>query len=739
MNSKDSEANNGEGELPDKKDEQLKDKNQKEVTKVTSVLEFLKWVEELGGTKVILRGHGCCEWKVESSASRLFRSKTSENSISYTKSEISHNRKIINDAKMQGIYDNSNSATAKNDWGILAQQQHIGAATSLLDFSSSPLVPLFFACQICPKKYKCECIVDVTKCDNCQKYSNKEICKCHQKGGNVFSIELGHPDEFDEFDSLDKLEKHKIEDIIHGYKSTYWKPAYINNRIFAQHSYFIIGGRFEGLKKCFIPEENKEDILVDLYRFYDIKRITLFPDEAGLAEANSINPKYTVVYLEYLEAGLNFHRNGEYEQAIEIYTKIIDDDKYKNHYKRQAYNHRGFARVSWGHKSEKSGETQKTINQYELGIKDFNEGIRIDKDIMIKKIGEIQETTKQYEVDIKDFNKGIRIDEGIMIKKISGIQETIRQYKAGIKDFNQGIIFDEMNTIKEVGKIQEIIKQYEEGVKDFNDGIVLDKDIIIKEPIDTIHQTTNNLLKDHFNLGLINMQLANFYKTCGNDKKCEYSLKEVITHIKKVLYYDNNHAEAHSLLAVAWTELGEYEMALNNINAALKIDPNSYHVYLDRVNIRRIQIASGKLKIPEQLDKYCMEIIIDCDMVISMCPNCYEAYIYRALANATLGNSKGTIKKDFDTVLKIKQGETETNYAYGVTLFTLACSLEIRIVVKDKDAYEEIIKIYEESLIHLEIFNKKYPTNKDAPRLILDIKDRIINHKEIMTIMKTNN
>ena len=709
MNTKDNEVSKEKGGLPDKGDGKSPDTNQEEVTKVTSVLEFLKWVEGLDGTEILFRGHSCCEWKVESGASRLFRSKTSENSTSYTNSEISHNRNIIENTKIQGIYDNLNSTTVKTDWGILAQQQHIGAATSLLDFSSNPLVSLFFACQKCPKRYKCE---------------------CNQKGGEVYSIAVDHPDDFDEFDSLDKLEKYKVEDVINGYRSIYWKPGHINNRIIAQHSYFIVGGQFDDLKKCFIPEEKKEDILVYLHRFYDIKRITLFPDEAGIAEAYSTNPKYNVVYLEYLESGLEFHRRGQYEQAIEKYTKIIDNDKYKNYYKRQAYNYRGFARVFWGVQFEVSGEIQENIKQYEAGIKDFNKGIILDEDIMIKKSDETQEIIKQYIAGIKDFNNGIILDKAIMIKNFDEIQKTIKQYVAGIKDFNNGIILDKAIMIKKFGETQKTIKQYVASIKDFNNGIILDKAILIKESIDTMHKTTKDLLKCNFNLALANMRLANFYKNCGNNKKYENSLKKAITYIEKVLYCDNNYAEAYSLHGVVQAELGEYEKALNYINTALEINSNSHRIYLDRANIRRIQIIRGKLiNNTEQLQKYCNEIIRDCDMVNGIRSNCYEAYIYRGIFNSILGNSKATIQKDFDTALKIKQGVVDTNHLYGVALFTLAGNLENGIEIMDKDAYEEIIKICEESLIHLEIFIKVYPKNKNVIKFISNVKNKIIELK----------
>ena len=613
MNSKDNEVNKEGGELPDKGDGQLKDKNQEEVTKVTSVLEFLKWVEGLGGTEILFRGQNCCKHEVKSGAKRLFG-----NDISYSSSEISHNFNIIENAKMQGIYDNSNSATAKTDWGILAQQQHIGAATSLLDFSSNPLVSLFFACQICSKK-----------------------CKCNQQGGEVYSIAVDHPVDFDEFDSLDKLKKYKVEDVINDYRSIYWKPAHINNRIIAQNSYFIIGGQFNNLKKCFIPEENKEDILVDLYRLYDINRITLFPDEVGLAEANSTNPKYTIVYLEYLNAGLKFHRRGQYEQAIEKYTQIIKNAEYKDHYKSQAYNNRGFARASWGSEIIKSGEIQGTINQYNAAIKDFNEAVKINKTIQL--------TTS----------------------------------------------------------------------------------------IDDMHRITNDLSRNYYNLGLTNMQLSTYYIKWGNDKEHKYLLEKAITHIDNSLFNNKKYAEAYSARGSAQAELGNYKQAFDDIRAAIDINPYLFKSYLARASIRFIQIRAYKLKNKyddnkEQLQKISRDAISDCDRVIMLYHNCYEAYIYRGIFNAVIEESKEIIQNDFNTAFKIMPGAVDTNLIYGFALSLLADNSGYELVDNDRNKCEELMEIYRECLSNLEIFGKEYPKNKDVNKFISEVKNRITELEKIM-------
>ena len=113
--------------------------NQKEIISIYSVLEFLKWVEDLNRTEVLFRGHGCCAWNVESTAKRLHENETSQSALSSIKNEILHNQNIINHSKKKSICGKSTSAIARTDWGILAQKQHNDEdVTSLLDFTSNP-------------------------------------------------------------------------------------------------------------------------------------------------------------------------------------------------------------------------------------------------------------------------------------------------------------------------------------------------------------------------------------------------------------------------------------------------------------------------------------------------------------------------------------------------------------------------------------------------------------------------
>ena len=109
-----------------------------------------------------------------------------------------------------------------HDLEILAELQHIGAATCLIDFSHSVLVALWFACQ----------------------KSSKEP----QEDGKVCAIRSYDSDGTPQFKTI--LHDLVKEDIGYFFKPNemgrypiyQWTPKPQNNRIIAQHSVFIFGG-----------------------------------------------------------------------------------------------------------------------------------------------------------------------------------------------------------------------------------------------------------------------------------------------------------------------------------------------------------------------------------------------------------------------------------------------------------------------------------------------------------------
>ena len=639
--------------------------NQIERTEVTSVLEFLKWVEGLDGTEILFRGQSCCAWKIESGARRMHKSETA------TKAETSHNRNIINRVEIQGIYDESISKITNTDWGLLAQQQHQGAATSLLDFSASPLVALFFACQECPKKYKCECVSCFSKCDNCKKYSTEETCKCDQQEGKVYSIVVDDPNQFDEFDSLSKLQdkkNYKVENVITGNKSIYWRPGHINNRIIAQHSYFVVGGQIGDLKECFIPEDYKACILATLYKFYDIKRTNLFPDESGFAESKSVIPKYTVVYLEYLDAGLKFHRSGKYDRAIERYTKIIDSKGYKNPYKMQAYNYRGVSKLSWGDDYRDNGVYDKAEEKYHEAIEDLEH--------IEKRSAEI-------------YNN------------------------LGLVRYSLG-----QNKLKLV-KNKEGIKEYELALKNFEISLVINK---------SSSEVYNNI-------GLVYRSWAEIYHDAENKKLL---LEKALKSFDQGIELAPNNADIYNNRGYVWTDLGDNQKALIDVNYAIQFNHRHYQAYANRAIVKAGIISDRYIskKYEGQYSKLRIDYrdaILDCNASILFYPYYWRAYSIRGTIKSLLEEHESA-DKDFEQAFAINSNALAV---YNPCIILL---LHFVLHKKELEDYKGALNIYRWLLKYCEIVYEDNIYNNDIEPLLRKNKEDVEKHiKELENIIKNQN
>ena len=231
--------------------------------------------------KFLFRGQENKRWEVETSACR--RSKEEWNSDPMSEvNELYYNIRLIQQYKHADFHSRYFSEISKQDIGILAQLQHNGAATSLIDFSYNPLVALWFACQESPEA------------DN---------------DGTVFSLDITDEKTFEEIDSFEKIKASKvsvpeelqgnpiqnikIDGILNNSIFFYWKPAHLNNRITAQQSYFLIGKReLPEMQGIIIKKNSKAGILKELSSTYGINEITLFPDLVGFAQANSVRSLY---------------------------------------------------------------------------------------------------------------------------------------------------------------------------------------------------------------------------------------------------------------------------------------------------------------------------------------------------------------------------------------------------------------------------------------------------------------
>ena len=106
---------------------------------ITTLTGFMEWVQQFDSGSYLFRGIPNAAYRIEASAFR--RPKETDRDF---EKFLQINRVLISDARLQG-YDEKDVRKLK-DLEILAEFQHFGAATCLIDFTYNALVALWFAC-----------------------------------------------------------------------------------------------------------------------------------------------------------------------------------------------------------------------------------------------------------------------------------------------------------------------------------------------------------------------------------------------------------------------------------------------------------------------------------------------------------------------------------------------------------------------------------------------------------------
>ena len=184
-----------------------------------------------------------------------------------------------------------------SDLELLAELQHYGAATCLIDFTTNALVALWFACEKEPGQ-----------------------------AGKVAALATDNSERFS-IVSYERL-KMPIEEFLYKDILWTWEPSGMNNRIVAQQSVFVFGeGKIEKSEynECEIDADSKQQIMETLETSFGITAQRLFNDFAGFALWNASGKPYTDFTAEdFFSLGLLSQQQGDYETAISYYEKVIE-------------------------------------------------------------------------------------------------------------------------------------------------------------------------------------------------------------------------------------------------------------------------------------------------------------------------------------------------------------------------------------------------------------------------------
>ncbi len=430
---------------------------------VSSLTQYVEWVNDIGEQSILFRGMANTDWKVESSLYRrlLFVGfKDVDSNIFLEMSKI-----LINDARMNG-HDIEDGRELK-DLELLVKLQHYGAATCLIDFTKNSLVALYFACVS----------------------ANNE--NDNKANGKVVAFDTAEYDEI----SINNLSK----EIEHWFKENkkLWilSPKRIGNRVISQKSVFVFGSPIlsaDKFRTCEIT--NKKKILEELKQ-YGISAETLFDDFVGFSAQNSYNKEYKSWSTEnYFMSGTLHYLSKDYESAIKCYDKEI---KY-NPKKSVAYYNRGLAK-------DNLGKSQDAINDYDEAIKlnpEYSSAYN-NRGCTKNKLSDFQDAISDYDEAIRlnhehslaYNNRGLtKINLGNIKDAISDFDEAIRlnpeyyeaynnrgvaknhsgRFKDAISDFNDTIKLNPISSLAyhnrglskyNLGKFKDAINDYDEAIK----------------------------------------------------------------------------------------------------------------------------------------------------------------------------------------------------------------------------------------------------------------------------------
>ena len=298
--------------------------------------EFIEWAARFKDGQYLFRGVTKDKYGIVASACRRLPVADQNNPSKLLKI----NQELID--KAQGLGHDQRDGRQLTDLELLAELQHFGAATCLIDFSRNALVALWFACQ---------------------------TSSGGEANGKVFAV---NRDDTVRLKTVNpKLMKKDIDYFLQPdengrYLQYQWSPKLQNNRIIAQQSVFVFSGaQIEAEAEYVINKDIKQKMLTALDKISGITEANVYPDFDGFARLHAHDKPYIEPDAQaYLQRGTEAHQRGNLDDAIEYYTEVIRLDPTDTSTVSVAYYSRG---VAYGEKGE-----------VEQAIKDYNDTLRLN-------------------------------------------------------------------------------------------------------------------------------------------------------------------------------------------------------------------------------------------------------------------------------------------------------------------------------------------------------------------------
>ena len=263
------------------------------MTYIETFSQFIEWIARFNDGQYLFRGVSKECYKIEASACRRLPTGSDDPS-----KLLDINKRLIDDARTLG--HDLKDGRELSDLDLLAELQHCGAATCLIDFTHSALIALWFACQQSTEG-AANGKVSAVRVDEPGRFKRVTPELVTEKGIDYFFT----PDEY-------QLYK--------------WQPKLQNNRIIAQQSIFLFGGSpIVPVAECAILRDFKQNLLTSLNQSSGITEASMFPDFDGFARLHT-HKKLDVEpdAQGNLQRGIEAYERGDMAGAINYYDKAME-------------------------------------------------------------------------------------------------------------------------------------------------------------------------------------------------------------------------------------------------------------------------------------------------------------------------------------------------------------------------------------------------------------------------------
>ena len=357
---------------------------------------------------LVFRGQADHKWGLVSSADRQSREVSLRD---YIKTHL------LDRARAEG-YGHRNGKRL-TDLELLAALQHHGAATNLIDFTTSFHISVWFACQ--------------------GRSRDGTVFVVNRGDINSFETIMGEPDgvEIEKIladddavntsgDALRTLKVHKI---------FCWTPPPSETRFVVQHSCFVFSKHRitkELYKTIRVHNADKSELLQSLRLYYGLEAQTVFRDFTGFARSLGVGGVAvdSRTATEWFMMGRDYFQRRQYAMAIEYYDRAIQMmDPPNCEY------------------LEQRGITYLAERRYKLAIKDFSAAIELDdkNPVYYELRGRACSANREYEASILDFDRAIALNptEFTYYHSRGNAKRYLMRYEEALNDYSKMIEVDE--------------------------------------------------------------------------------------------------------------------------------------------------------------------------------------------------------------------------------------------------------------------------------------------------------